>query len=290
MAWTDVNVRVDDLDDDVENGTSTGTREFYVRSDALITSNDSFLAADDGTTAIPAATAAYSASRPYCRVKSRRVKRLDGFTATVTVSYADPTRGQFVTDADLLLAPARISIATDHQMEEYVKDCGDPPFHVRTPSGEPYDRGPERLMGIKVYTIRKFVTSAVRATIENSELMLNTGAKTIRGRSWEALTLFLESVNAEDVEGATGVEEVTLVIKARPDGWKDVTPNYGWTELVDGGRKRITEKNHEGVNVAITRPWPLNEDGTKKATADATPSETIYFPYFQSAWASVPLT
>jgi hypothetical protein len=38
----------------------------------------------------------------------------------------------------------------------------------------------------------------------------------------------------------------------------------------------------------ITRPWPLNMDGTKYADRTADPIKLDFYPYPQASWAGVP--
>jgi hypothetical protein len=42
--------------------------------------------------------------------------------------------------------------------------------------------------------------------------------------------------------------------------------------------------------VDVTKPWPLNSDGTKKANPTDTIEYLTFQPYAKSAWAGVPLS
>lgn len=288
LAWLQVRKLSDQFTVDVRNGTAKAVVRYYAKANQP-TTNDAALSANDGTTAVPAANAVYSTSRPHCAVASIGVEKLTGRQFELTYNFEDPTNGEAVTAEDLLALPAVISEDDEDVMEEYTKDEDEPPKFVRNAAGEPFDKGPERLTGITAYTIEKFVNAATRAQIKAAKRTNNQTALTILGVSHAIDTLWLMRARFEPVATASGVWKALMVVKHRPEKWKDVALNVGFSEKVAGQRKDITQADASGAEVPVPRPWPLNEDGTKKATADAEPHELKFWPYKQHAWTGVPL-
>jgi hypothetical protein len=282
MAWIEVTLINETFRSDDDNGTASARRVFLCRADAVVTSAAA-LSASFGPTSVPAANAPFSAARPLCRVTGRDVKHVSPRIKEVTVAYSDPTDGSVTSPTNLLSLPARISRRTIGEMEEYTLDASSPPKPVRNASGEPFERGPERRARVVLYTIRKYVTPATANQAWPSLFTTNEGAKIIKGNTHAAGTLALADLQDEDVD--TGIIDLTVAIEYRPGGFKDVALNVGYEELVSG--KRTPIKNSEGSLIA--RPWPLNVDGTKKATPDADIDTLEFKPFAPSSWAGVPL-
>lgn len=288
MAWVEVAL-VEDTFDEAKDGSASATRIYYAESDTPV-ANDAALSASHGDVAVPDAATAYSESRPRCVVTSRKVKRVNRnspFQFLITVTNEDPTDGSLDTTG-LLNKPARISTSDEHAEEPYYTDAEDNP--VRNTAGEPYSTYPTRDSGVTVYTIKKYVNATTKAAIRAARKTNNAGAVTIDGTSHDEDTLLLFEAGFEPVDGATGVYDATIIIKHNPDGWIDEIPNVGFSQLVDGKRKDITQIDADDNDVPVSRPWPLNSDGSKKAWPDADIDLLVFYPYEQSAWTGVPLS
>ncbi len=93
-----------------------------------------------------------------------------------------------------------------------------------------------------------------------------------------------------------------MIVQYKPERWKDVGANYGYSELVALSptspnlkeRRTILEqqKDPEGnvTWIPVAKPWPLNSNGTKMPNANDVPPNLVFWPYRQSAWQGVPLT
>jgi len=113
--------------------------------------------------------------------------------------FEDPTNGSAT--AALPAMGARVSTTTEAFAEGYQVDADGK--KVVNAAGEPYDTAMERQAGVKVYTIRKYVTATVKAQIEAAWNTNNDAPKTIQGRTWAADELWLYSNSYEQVDGAS---------------------------------------------------------------------------------------
>jgi hypothetical protein len=288
MAIIRVTLVKDSIRDSLRQGSvrGVGVKVYEVESDTPITADEAIVA-NDGTTAVDGYGAAFSASRPNCKLTDREMtERRSAYQCQVTVTFEDPTDGSSL--ASLLAKPARIRELDESWMEEYTKDHDDPPKLVRNVVGEPYDRGPERLEGIVVYEVKKFVNAATRAQIRAARRTNNDAAKTINGVVHSIDELVLWSATFEPVDT---IYDATMLIKYKVGGWKDETPQYGfryWESSAPGGKKFAAILDAFGERVSVA--WPLSADGTKKSNADDDPAIETYWPYPQHDWAGVPLS
>jgi hypothetical protein len=285
-TWTKVTLREDEFTGK-KDGTATARQVYYAANDSVV-ATDTAMTADDGTTAVKQIGQSYSTSQPHCVATQSTPRRKTGTQFEVEVQFEAPLLGQF-DGVGLLALAAQISEGDETTQEEYTRDFDDPPKLVRNAAGEPFDKGPERLNGVTVYTIRKYVNAAMRTAIRNAKRTNNSGALTIEGQSHDEDTLLLWSASFDDVPNVPDVWLATMIVKYRPEKWADVVGNFGFSELDGGDRKDITQQDSNGDDVAVPRPWPLNEDGSKKPNADDDPDMIDFWPYAQSSWAGVPL-
>ncbi len=103
----------------------------------------------------------------------------------------------------------------------------------------------------------------------------------------------IELFNTESVS----YYRVTYPVKVRKDGWKDRPLDFGFNEL------RTITKSIEGVDTLVdvrqpivdktgqrvTKPWPLDGDGTAKPSATDTPPAIELQPYAAASWAEINL-
>jgi hypothetical protein len=290
MAWTKVKITLDRFGEIDANGTAQAKRDYFCEADAPF-ALDAALSASAGGVTVAARSEAFSGSRPRCKATKRDVERHTPTQATVHVDYSDPTGGESGTD--LLALPAKFKETYEQELEEYLWDYDTTPKAVVNAAGEPFDKQPERLKHVKVYTITKYVNGTTKAAIEAAIETNNSGTITLRGINYTVDLLLLANADFEDVE--SNVYHATYVIKYKKGKWKDVGLNMGYSELLsgfpDGGqRRRIKEQDNAGNDVDVTKPWPLNSDGTAKTNGNDLPEELIFWPYPQAAWTGVPLT
>jgi hypothetical protein len=292
-SWVDVRILEDGFDED-DAGLGHAMQRFYAEADGFVTADVAAVAGFGGV-AVPARGASYSATRPRCVRTTLGVKRINYKKFEITANFAEPSFGPGATIENLLALPARISRKSEHIMEEYTRDFDDPPKAVVTPAGEPFDPGPQRLTRVKVYTVKKYVTLEQVAAIDGAELTNNAEPINLKGRQRAVDTLFMEELELDEVPGFANIFEATMTIKYKPGKWRDPVLAMGLSELVAGRRQPIMEWEVDpdtgaGKWVAVAKPWPLNENGTKKATPDADPDTLVFWPYPQSSWNGVPLT
>lgn len=280
MAWIEVAVVKDSFHDDWENGVARATRVYYAKSDVPVAPDAALSASHDGKT-VAAGGESYSAARPLCQVVHREVRRVSPRQFEVTASFSDPTNGT----PDLLTQPAIITRRALGAMEEYTMDESSPPKPVRTEAGELFQRGPERPVRALLYTIKKYVTPATANQVWPSLFTTNSAAKVIKGFNHAANTLWLADLQDESV--TTGILALTVVAEYRPNGFKNKALHAGYYHIdANGDSVRILDANGE----PSTKEWPLNPDGTKKASRDADVDELEFTPFKSSSWAGVPLS
>lgn len=295
MAWVEVKLIRDSFEDGAEG--ASGERVYSCRADQPIGLEEA-LTASHGGRSVPPIGASWSAARPFCAVRTRRVRRVAPHHAEVTVSYSDPSFGGAEDEEDLLALPARITRTGEVWMEPYEVDATTPtPLVVRNSAGDRFDQMPERQVGVGVFQIRKFVDATGRAAIDAVWNTVNNGTKMIDGVSCAAGTLWMgDPPTFSPVEGASGVYEAQYAVKYKRDGWKDRVLNYGFRELLAGKPKRITEQmiddsgNPIGQPRPCTLPWPLKSDGTRKANQTDAPDVLEFQPYALADWSALPVT
>lgn len=294
MAWLDVHIVEDgELQETWErDGTVRASVPvvYYVEADAPVTLDAMLLASFDDVT-IPALRSSFSLTRPNCRCRSRKVERISPTQGQVTCEYSDPTDGSAT--ATLAAKPARISRGTESHAEGYHVDAEG--NKVVNAAGEAFDQLPERQAGVRVYTLKKFVTTAVCDAIDAAWNTNNNAAKTIQGRTWQADELWLYDCSFESVDDS-GLWDATVVIKAKVGGWKDIIPNIGYREK--NGRRIKLRDTGAGVVLDYVngeepdKPWPLQANGEAFGPSEAATSiiPLEFWPYTRHAWTDVPLT
>jgi hypothetical protein len=289
MAWVEVCIIEDTLTED-KDGRAKAKVVLYAEADDAFVESDAALAADDGTQAVPARRESYSAGRPRCRVIEREVTRVNKACPNqfvITVSYEDPTDGSDT--ATLLSLPADIKQSYEQLLEPYTLDAEGTP--CTNTAGQPFDQFPERPSKVKVYQIKKYVTATGKSNIEAAANTNNASAKSIDGTSHPTDTLVLCDPTFDEVEDedgvGTGVYEANYTIKHNPNKWIDEPLNVGYQELVGGDVEDILG----GDNKPVQRPWPLETDGSAKATNTPSDFDTLtLYPFPQHAWTGVPLS
>lgn len=290
MTWEKVNLHNETFEDTPFNFNGTylsigkGQKVFQCKSDVPTTCAEA-LVADDGTNHIPAYDESFSPERANALPTSRQAKHINNSSRhfEVTVNFADPTGGQ--PEEDLLALPAKISSTGINGTEEYTTDAEDTP--VRNSAGEPFDQFPQRLTSGRVYTIEKYVNASTKADIQASEHTNNSGAMTIDGFVHDENTLLLNNASFETFGS---VYKATITITYNPREWTDKPLNVGFSELDAGERRDITQKDADDNDVPVTKPWPLNPDGTKMASPTDVPDELTFYPYPLNNWVGVPLS
>ncbi len=296
MAWITVQLIEDEFTDNAESGGSASVK-YYCEADAATTCDAAIGASVSGGGAVPALKTAYSVGWPFCTVKSHKVERLSATQFRVGVEYASPTGGAAATnDTDLLLLPAKIKRSAEEYQEAFEKDVNGK--IVRNSAGDRFDHLPERMTGVGIFSIQKYVNATGRAAIDAAWNTVNSGSVTIDGVSCAAETCWLVSPVYEPVDGSTGVFSANFVVKYKKAGWKIKVCDYGYRELVDGKPGRIMEQPLKSDGTLdtdprnarpSTLPWPLNGSGMKKANQTDDPFDIEFVPIVSASWASLPL-
>lgn len=294
-TWTLVGLKSEESSESLSGGRSHVY--VYIAIGTTATSHEALTASGPnklgGTTAIPAHRAAHASSDGTIVTdkQARFVARVKNATKNarkyeITVTYSRPTNNADTT-ASPTSRPARISYASEASSEPYFIDAED--SALVNAAGEPFDALPERDRSKVVINIEKNYASAQWNSIEPLLDTVNQGIVTIRGRNYPAETLRLiaanETENVEMVSGsAVTFYTVNMSLKYDKNGHKHELLNVGYQELDGSARKPI--KDADGNQV--TKPWPLNADGTKKAAPDTAPDVLTFYPDELADWSTLP--
>lgn len=267
-----------------------GTKVYRCRAKAATTPDAAYLA-DDGEHAVDQPGTAFSETHPAALLTHRTSKRINNSSKDfeVTLEFNDPTGGSAV--EDLLALPAQISWVPRSGTEEYAKDEDSPRKPVVNWAFEPFDRLPTRDMVGRIYTVVKYVDDAGRAAIEAAEGCNNQNVELIDSTSHDVNTLLLKAA----FERVQGIHKATMTIEYNPRGFEDEILQVGFTQLItdpDSGfviRVDIAQQDKDGNWQPVTKPWPLNSDGTAKDNAGDTIESTAFYAYPLAAWTGVPL-
>ncbi len=228
---------------------------------------------------------------------ARLVSRLKGQAAgvgrrkfEVTVTYSIPEAALF--EALPWDRAATIHRGSIRESVPYFIDAEDTP--VVNPAGEPFDTMPERGKSHTVFTLVKNYQTPQWNAIEPLLDTVNQAACTINwrdgSRTYPLETLRLveadEQPATEVVNGVTRNYYITsLTFEYNAKTFKDEILALGYQEIVAGARKPITDADGNQV----VKAWPLNLDGTKKATPDAAPEVLTFYPDELGNWSTLPL-
>lgn len=198
----------------------------------------------------------------------------------VTIEYGTPSGG--TSDPNPLARPAVVTYASDERTEPYFmarnKD-GNLASVVNT-AGERPDGFFERECGTLVITVQKNQDTFDPVAMAAIQYTTNSGTVTIDGKGYAAGTLLLKPPTAQKVTENVTYYQVTYQLKAKAEGWYDSLANVGYSELKGGKPVPILDKTGN----RITKPWPLNTDGTKKANQTDTIDEIKFWPYEPKSW------
>ena len=293
MAWTDVHIihlepLVETLYRDGSVRASAGWT-FYAEADAPFTL-DTAMTATFGGVGVTALGASYSATRPNCTCRKRSAEFVSPTQAKVVCSFEDPTDGS--SSSVLQTKAARITNTDEAVIEAYQEDSDG--FKVVNKAGGLFDNAPQRQTGVTVYTIKKYVTSTVKAQIKAAWNTNNNSEKVIDSDTWAADELWLFSRSFEPVAGSS-LWNATLIIKGKPGGWVDRPLNVGYRDRDDW----VIMKEKQPVDsaapngpfkyVACSKPWPLDGLGDAKAGPKPSVDALAFYPYKRNSWTGVPI-
>jgi hypothetical protein len=274
----------------------TGRKIYHVKSSTPV-SLDQILLADDGTTHVAKPGEAFSETQPACLLSTmRNGQMINGSPRDFSIEavFNDPTG--FTLPADLLALPAKVITASMEGTEEYIKDNSDPPKCVCTTSGEPFGKAPTRLSPGRIITITKWVTTSAKAAILACEHTLNDSAIEIAGVVCPQDTLLLQSAafNSNVILGGVTIYQAVLTIGFLSTTWVDKALNVSFSALdlstTPPKLFKIQIKDQMRNNwTPVTRPYPLNNDGTPFADPLADPIVLEFYPYPKSSWSAVPV-
>jgi hypothetical protein len=289
MTWLKVTIHDDQFETDFNPITGVavgkGRRVYHAQSDVPASVDDALGASAGGVT-VDRPGDSYSNAKPNAIAKHHTSKRLSPRHFEVTVEYSDLSGG--LEAGELQATPLFISSSGLQTTEEYAIDAED--FPVQNTAGEPFDRLPSRIAPGRIYRIEKYVNAAGKAIIESVEHTNNDGTVVIDGFVCGENTLLFVNASFEAFKaGAETMYKCTAEIAYNPRGWVDKVLNVGFSEIADGNRKDITQKDVDSNDVPVTKPWPLNQDGSKKSSPTDTPDYIEFFGYPLADWSGVPL-
>jgi hypothetical protein len=149
-------------------------------------------------------------------------------------------------------------------------------------AGDLLDQTPTRLAGVFRFTVtgnRAYGQDlSAYAAYFYPFCTFNHQAITIRGRAFGAKKLLMLGASySEQVENGFPFERWTWQMAVNPLGWEiERIPNRGYNQLVDGVRRKIVTGNPAEP---VSQPYPLNANGTRKASPFDVPSDIERKPY-----------
>jgi hypothetical protein len=236
--------------------------------------------ANDGTTAIPtlqASTLPGDSSRYVDEVIARPINP-DGLQFEVEVSYIN----DIVVFDNPLSEPDKIEWGGAEGTEPYFIDQDDPQKPVVNTAGQPFEMFLERDKSSLTVTVTRNLASFPGATAFAYIDTVNSADITVDGVTIPAgsAKMGLISCGPEQVRNGTTYREVKYPMKLRPT-WDDVIDSYGLQEKVSGKLRPIVD----GTNLPVSKPWPLNEDGTKKTNPDDAAFQITFRPFVRASFA-----
>src|SRR5262245_54914968 len=148
MSWLKVHM-IDEKFAVQPDGRVKASRKYYTQSDSVISGSDAMVASAGGST-VAAWGSQWDGTYTTVLANDVGTEFISPYERYVNVGYETPELAVFVPEEDLLARPAVIRVGYEQFMEEYTKDFDTTPKLVRNTAGEPFDRGPERLVGVKV--------------------------------------------------------------------------------------------------------------------------------------------
>ncbi|MGC4030259.1 MAG: hypothetical protein QM754_00725 [Tepidisphaeraceae bacterium] len=217
------------------------------------------------------------ASGRYC--KKRYVSRFPNAALTDFIVTCEFEYQQWeAKDPNPLDRKDEISFDIDAETEAYFTDNSTPPKRVITATGERFERLPERTTGgVKLVIEGNRATfNAAQAVTYTRPSSTNSDSFTVRGITVAAGQAKLTSMSAKPVtEGTYTYWRHRWELPLAPD-WLQKFEHVGYLEMVDGVPWPIQRGTPPEL---ITTPWPLNADGTAKASVTDTPDVLEFKPY-----------
>jgi hypothetical protein len=262
-------------------------RYFIVRyaADDLPASFAEVETANDGSKAIPTlrVDTLPGDSTRYVSNITPKVIGPDGSLFEVKVSYDDA----IIVFENPLDEPDDIVWGASDGTATFFVDKSDPPKPVVNTAGQPFEQFQERDDGELVVTINRNVADFDPAVSLAFKHTLNDDVITIDGQTIAARKAKIGIITAggKQKRNGTTFRVMTIPIKLRAN-WDITLDNYGFSQLVSGKPLPIVD----AAKQPVTKPWPLNADGTKKTNSTDTPATSTFVKYDDTDFSSLSLT
>lgn len=214
--------------------------------------------------------------------KRKGVKALgDGLLFEVTVEYDDEL---IVFGEDPLEDPDIIEWPSIEGTEAWFIDKSETPKPRVNTAGQPFEHFGERDAGDIFVVVTRNLESFPVATAIAYRNAVNTDAFTLDGASIGVGEAKMGMMTGSAKQVRNGIEYVVVKypMKLRAD-WDDKIGSYGFQELVSGKLKDIVKGTPP---TKVDKPWPLNENGTKKTNSTDAPFEIVFKPFPRLSFAT----
>lgn len=282
MAVTFVDEQLHKRRSRIQDGQKHHTRVFVVRCSSVDDGTAVALTGDDGTNAVPGIGEAHPADEDALAISVDAEPADDSEKDFyVTVEYSDsPDETKGISLVSPVEDPAVVDWGYEEFDEAYFTDHSETPLPVVNTAGEPFDPFPTRSAGVRVVTIEKNEASLNLSQMESLTKTVNSNTITIDGETIAAGKAFMAGITAvKQSRGGNAFYRKRYTIRLKTDDWDDRILNAGYQQLVDGERKDIVDAEGNPV----TKPWPLDEDGTAKSSPTDY-DELVFKPYPSASW------
>lgn len=155
----------------------------------------------------------------------------------------------------------------------------DGPFYARHTNGVPFKELPKRDSDIIVITLTVNVDDEKEFADYVTFLQkVNDADLTLESVVYAPRTVRVAKITLSKVQQApnlTNFKTLVVTYKVKRDGWDQKYESLGLTAIEDGIDWPIVDASGH----PIEEPWPLNEDGTAKATRSDAGFEIVLRPY-----------
>jgi hypothetical protein len=301
MPVTDVAERFERRRSSIKDGKVSHTRTWLVTCDAIGDGTAAALTASASGVTIPRYGDRLFPANAFILATSIDAEPVANSSVhfEVSVEYTTVDIGsRLVTPLD---RPPEITWNASESTEPYFMDCSAPtPKYVANTAGDPFDQFLERESGSLVIQITLNEATHDAALADTFSNTVNAEAITIDATTFAPGTLKLSPITAtkvfETIESA-GYETRYVYyrrsynLKARRDGWKDRPLDVGQNELVSDPAQPTKPPKLMPILAAtstrVSRPYPLDGNGRKRATPTEAPAVLEFLPYTVKSWATL---
>lgn len=299
MAWLECS----DEDESLKlatDGTASGMRRHRCVADANVGLEDALDAVDPETAMSPPAPGtSWSMAYPGLRCKSQQFTREGGNGAMVIVvsnyeSEAATDGGAVSTIASPEDRAPKWAGRSSRRSEPYFFDHSSTPKASVNSAGEPFADAPTRDAGDIELTVTFNLLAMDPEFFDDALHRVNDASvtATAMGKTFAAGELrFVEFSFSEHVETfddePVHFYKVTLGFAYKKGGWIDKPLNVGFNELVTNGSVKELRPILDRHGKPVSKPWPLNTDGSKKTGSPPTIDVIELVPYAEASYTAL---